>query len=124
MRHKFQKRQTALTLLAVIGLLVTTITPAARADVTEDNLADKVATATTAADHEAIAIYFRGVAAENAKKVTDHEAMMMRMTAKRGKPAAIWEAHCKSLIAAYGAVQKEAEGLAAEHERLAKEATE
>lgn len=123
MQRKFDVRQMALTLLTVIGLLATGIAVPARADVTEENLADKVAEATTAADHEALAVYFRGVAAENGKKVSDHEAMMKRAIAAGGKPSAKWQTHCKGFIAAYGAAQKEAEGMAAEHERLAKEAT-
>lgn len=124
MKHKYDVRHMALSLLTVIGLSVMGLALPARADVTEDNLADKVAAATTKADHDALAVYFRGVAAENGKKVGDHEAMMKTAIAAGGKPSAKWQTHCKSLIAAYGAAQKEAEGLAAEHERLAEEAAQ
>lgn len=124
MNRKFEARHMALTLLTVLGLLAMGIAPPARAEVTDENLADKVVAATTPADHDALAVYFRGIAATNAKKVGEHEAMMTRMIAAGGKPSATWQTHCKGLIAAYATAQKEAEELAAEHERLAKESAQ
>lgn len=125
MNRKSDGRYMALSFLAVVGLLVTGIAlPSQATEVTEANSADKVAEATTQADHEALAAYFRGEAEANAKKVAEHEAMMKRMAARGGKPSARWQAHCESLIAAYGSAQKEAQGLAEDHERMAKEAAQ
>lgn len=123
MKSNYFARNMVLTLLAVVGLLVTgRALPVRAADVSAANLADKVASAATQADHDALAAYFREVAEVNAKQVAEHEAMLDRVIAAGGKPSITWQRHCKSLIAAYGSAKDEAAALAQEHEQLAKEA--
>jgi hypothetical protein len=91
--------------------------------VTDENVAERVASAQTAADHEALAAYFRAQAAAAGEKVKLHQNMLSSSAKKvAGKSWVSWEMHCQSLIRSYKNAQKEAEQLAADHERLAKEA--
>lgn len=116
--HHFTK----LSLIAVIGLLLAAAMPALAQEVTDANLADKVAAAKTSADHQEIANYYHSIAKANAEKVKTHEAMLAHVTSMGGKPAASWTTHCKSLISAYKSAEKQAEAMAKEQEGLAKKA--
>lgn len=116
--------------LPLIGLMWVAFTlgsvqPVRAADaVTDGNVAERIAGAQTAADHEALAAYFRAQAAAAGEKVKLHQAMLASVTAKwAGKNSASWERHCRSLIRMYTDAQKEAEGLAAEHDAMAKAAS-
>lgn len=113
--------------LTLIGLMWAAFTlgsvQSARAagPVTDDNVAERLASAQTAADHEALAAYFRAEAAAAGEKVKLHQAMLASATKKvAGKSWVSWELHCNGLIKMYKDAQKEAEGLAAEHEAMAK----
>ena len=89
---------------------------------TADNVAQLVAEAKTPEEHEALATYFRGEAAANAAKVKQHEAMIASYKKTGGRPYQLWKQHCDTLIHSYRQAQQENEKLAAEHEKLAKEA--
>lgn len=90
----------------------------ADADVTDDSVVEQVQAAKTAADHEALAAYFRAQAAAAAANAKKHEAMTMPMGGSRD----IWANHCKSLVKTFNEQQKDYTALAAEQEKLAKEA--
>lgn len=114
-----------LSLIALLwGALV--IAPLSQAlaagDVTDSNVAERLTSAQSAADHEALAAYFRGQAAAAGEKAKLHESML-NGTNTMGKGWASWATHCKSLIKMYKDTQKEADALAAEHTSLAKAAT-
>jgi hypothetical protein len=98
--------------------------PVSAADaITDDNVAERVASAQTAADHEALAAYFDSQAAAAAAKIKLHEKMLTSANQKiSGKSAASWEMHCKSMIRSYKEAQKEAEALAEAQRGMAKEA--
>jgi hypothetical protein len=89
------------------------------AQVTEQNLTEKIAAAKTPADHEAIAAFYRSQAAAAAAKVKSHEAMMASYKTF-GKGGVGLADHCKTLIAKYKEAEKDYETMAAEHEALAK----
>jgi len=91
-------------------------------DITDSNVAERLASAQSAADHEALATYFRGQAAAAGEKAKVHESMLTG-TNNMGNGSASWEMHCRSLIKTYKDAQKEADALAAEHASLAKAAT-
>lgn len=90
------------------------------AEVTDQDLVEKVAAAQTSADHLEIATYYRGLADASAAKVKLHQRM--RTTMSTGKGGATWHGHCASLIQAYKNAEKEAQAMAQEHEALAKSA--
>lgn len=123
------KRQAQMTRGAVICtgvFLLLTAVEAPRsvaADaVTEDTVAARVSAAKTAADHEAIAAYYRAQAAEDAKQVKHHEAMLKAYDNVAGVSKEIMRQHCQRLITSYRQAQEAFEGLAAEQEKLAKAA--
>ena len=79
------------------------------------NVAQEIAAATTAEDHQALADYFREQASAAAEKVKEHEAMLASYEKGGGKPFANMKPHCQSLISSYKAEQKEYEALADLH---------
>ena len=99
-----------------VALMLGFATVAVSAEITADDVVEKVQSAKTAADHEALAAYFRAQAAaatENAKK---HEAMTM----PSGGSREVWGNHCKSLVRAFKEQAKDYSALAAEQDALAK----
>lgn len=100
------------------------VRPASAHDpITDDNVVERVASAQTAADHEALAAYFDAQAAAAAAKVKMHEKMLASPNLGiAGKTAASWEMHCKNMLRNYKEAQKEAEALAATQRSMAKEA--
>jgi len=88
--------------------------------VTDANVAEKSVSASTAADHQALAAYFRDKAAEESKKVAMHEDMLARMKG-HGKPAKNFIPHCNSLIHSARQSQEAYENLAKLHLEIAKE---
>lgn len=125
-RERAEQRRRAIVASGVVLLWAAfTLTPAlpvAAADaVTDQNVAERAASAKTAADHEALAAYYKAAAAAAAAKVKSHEEML-EATQKAGRTAPSWKTHCRNWIAAYTKAENEAQSLAAEHERLAKEA--
>jgi hypothetical protein len=116
----------ALTLFAALLLALTVAGPlagVARAQVTAENVAERIAAAKTAADHEALAAYFRQQAAAQADKVKLHEDMLARYKKVGGKPYETMITHCQTLLGNYRQAQKEYEALAEEHAKMAKEAS-
>lgn len=106
-----------------IALILAQVSPAPAADaVTDDNVAERVASAQTAADHEALAAYFRGEAAKAGEKAKVHEDMLNSLRKVGGRTWPSWKTHCENLIKRFKEAQKDAQELAAEHERMAKEA--
>jgi len=118
-------RAYALGLAAAMFVVLNLVSmpPLAAADtVTDANVVQLAASAKTAADHEALATYFRNQAAAAGEKVKVHEEVLAAVKKGGGKASSSWKAHCKSLIAMYKDLQKEAESMAKEHESLAKKA--
>jgi len=115
----------ALFLLAIAALVVASPAPNAAvatdsAGITEENFMEKVGAASTKADHEALAAYFRAEAKAKAESVARHEAMFKSWRNVQGKPKGHMRAHCETLLNTYAAQQKALEALAEDHEKLAK----
>ncbi len=105
------------------AVLTTGAAVAVAADVTDQNVAERIASAKTAEDHHALAAYFKGQAAAAAGKVKEHEAMLaswQKTTA--GGSLEVMRQHCKSAIAAQKKLQKDYEALAEAQEQAAKKA--
>ena len=101
-----------------LGVLVGVAAPAVAQTVTADNVGEMVQKATTAADHTALADYFRGqakVASENAQK---HRSMLVSGPAKSSRE--VWDAHCRRLIKSFEAEATAYTDLAKEQDVLAK----
>lgn len=91
------------------------------AQVTEQNVAAKIAAAKTPADHEAIAAFYKSEASAAAAKVKTHEAMAASYKTA-GKFGPGLADHCQTLIREYTAAEKDYTKMAEEHEALAKSA--
>ena len=116
-------RKTLVVGLLLFGLGMVRLAEAQDAGpVTEQNVTQRISTAKTAADHQALAAYFKAQAATAAQKVKDHQAMLASFKKIGGKPGQVWESHCQSLIKTYGTQAKDYEKLADEQDTLAKEA--
>jgi hypothetical protein len=92
--------------------------PAAAETVTSDNVAELTQQATTAADHEALAAYFRGEAKAAAAKAQKHRAMIAVGPPKSSR--SVWDAHCKRLIQSFESEAAAYSDLAKEQDVLAK----
>jgi len=115
-------KSTARRLVAAATLAIAITTAFASpvlAQVTEQNVAAKIAAATTPADHEAIAAFYRSEAAAAAAKVKTHEAMAASYKTA-GKFGPGLADHCQTLIREYTAAEKDYTKLAEQHEALAK----
>ncbi len=91
--------------------------------ITDDNVAQRAAVATTAQEHEALAAYFRAESAAFGEKVKVHEAMLdtwQKTTA--GRPLENMREHCRSAMRSLGKLQRDYEAYAKEQESLAKAA--
>ncbi len=92
-------------------------------DVTEQNVAERVATAKTAPEHEAIAAFFKAQATAAGDKVKEHEAMLASWEkGTSGRSLNVMRQHCQDAIASYKKLQKDYTAMAAEQETLAKKA--
>jgi hypothetical protein len=96
--------------------------PSGAADVTAANVSDHIASAKTAADHEAIAGYFRSEAAAEGERVKTHEAMLESYKKSSGKPYLVMIDHCKAAIAKSRDLEKEYSKMAELHGQMAKAA--
>jgi len=114
--------RTALALAALLAVIAAFGGTARAQQVTEDNLAQKIETAKTAADHEAIAAFYQAKAAASTEEAKRHEAMLASYKKVGGKMYQAWENHCKSLIQSYNKEAKDYEMLAKEHAKMAKAA--
>ncbi|MFI5396015.1 MAG: hypothetical protein ACHQ9S_10820 [Candidatus Binatia bacterium] len=103
--------------------LLTIAPPSARAaePITADTVAQRVAAAKTARDHEELAAYFRSQAAAMGEDAKRHEAMLKSYDWVWGVTKEVMRNHCQSLIASDRKAQQALEALAQEHEKLAKE---
>lgn len=108
----------AFALVAVSSLA----TVALAQDVTEQNVADRVTSAKTAQDHEAIATFFKGEATKAGEKLKEHEAMLGSWKTTSGRSLNVMKQHCEDAIASYKKLQKDYTAMAAEQEKLAKKA--
>lgn len=106
----------------VLGLLVGMPVIAGAQAIDESNVAAKVAAATTAADHQALADYYSSQAAAAGAKVKTHEEMLASFQKGGGKPAASWATHCRSLIDTFKRQQKDYTAMAEDQAALAKSA--
>ena len=118
----------SVTVARVAGLpfllftLVAMQPPAYADQITDANAFEKSATATTAADHEALAAYFHGKAEAAGKEAQHHKQMLTASMSGRNYAAML--PHCRGLIQANSEAQKSYEELADLHSKLAKEAGE
>lgn len=104
------------TVSLAISLMVLAAAPHARAHqaaITAENLNQTIASATTPADHEAIAAYYDNEAAENHKMVVYHAGMKNIFTKAPN------QFHCNSLIKQYRAAAEADKALAAQHRAMA-----
>jgi hypothetical protein len=123
-RRAMETTRGAFICTAVFLLLTALEAPRAVAvdAVTDDTVAGRISAAKTAADHEAIAAYYHAQAAEKAKQVKHHEAMLKSYDNVAGVSKELMRNHCQTLISTYRQAEQSYEGLAAEHEKLAKAA--
>lgn len=108
------------TAALAIALAVGFAAPTVAQTITEDNVGEMAQKATTAADHTALADYFRAqakVASEGAQK---HRSMLVSGPAKSSRQ--VWDAHCKRLIQSFEAQAAAYTDLAKEQDVLAKHA--
>lgn len=121
--HRPTSRIVGLVSLALLAL--TLAAKPARAEVTVDNVSEAIANAKTSADHEALAKYFEGKAAEAHKAVEAHKAMLKSYERfGTGKEQTLHMRHCKDTIRSYENLAKDYEAMAKEHDRMAKKATD
>lgn len=123
-RQAMEATRGAFICTAVLLLLTAfTASQAVAADpVTDDTIVERIATAKTAAEHEAIAAYYRAQAAASSADVKRHEAMLAEYRRLSSETTRIMSGHCKTLISSYQKAKESFEGLAKEHEKLAKAA--
>jgi hypothetical protein len=100
-----------------LGFAVGTAAPAV-AQITPDNVGEMVQKATTAADHTALADYFRAQAKEASASAQKHRSMLVSGPAKSSR--AVWDGHCKRLIQSYENEAAAFTDLAKEQDVLAK----
>ena len=107
------------TAAVVLAVAVGGVAAAQAAAVTDDNVAQKVESATTAADHQALAAFFNAKAEAAARNANRHKSMVHAYGGSRD----IWGNHCRSLVKTFTEQEKDYKALAAEQETLAKEAS-
>ena len=115
----------ATTFAKIVGLALVLLVsaPVVHADdqpVTDDTLIERLESAKTAADHEALAAYFRDKASAARRVAQRHQAMLVARTSKGPSP---WHAHCTRLIKAYKKQATDYDSLAAVQEKMAKDTT-
>lgn len=107
-----------LAVALVLGLLIGAAAPVVAQTITADNVGEMVQQASTAAEHTALADYFRAqakVAKDNAQK---HRSMLVSGPAKSSRE--VWDAHCRRLIKSFEAEAAAYADLAKEQDVLAK----
>ncbi|UCF94895.1 MAG: hypothetical protein JSW39_12335 [Desulfobacterales bacterium] len=117
--HQARRWRDLVTCVIVLSVVFTTT---ARAEtVTDSNVAEKIADAQMAADHQGLAAYFSKKAGEEAQKVQLHEEMAKKYT-RRGKapgPTLWMRSHCQNLIRLSRQAKEEYESLAELHNWMA-----
>jgi len=118
-----QKKVRSLALFALLATLV--VAPAAVAAspaVTDENVAELTVKAKTAADHQALAEYYKAKVTEAEQQVARHEQMMNSVRGRMaGKPYRGMRGHCRRLIASYSDAAAEYGDLANLHAEIAEE---
>ncbi len=95
----------------------------AAGEVTDANVAEKVESAATKADHEALAAYFRGKATEAGETVQLHEKMLAATKRwESGKEQSRQIGHCGLLVRSAQEAEAAYKDLAKEHSQLAQAA--
>ena len=117
MRYIRMSRNIAAAL--ALGLAIGVAAPVL-AQITEANVGEMVQSATTAADHTALADYFRAQAKEAADRARKHRAMLVSSSPKTSRH--VWNAHCKRLIHSFQDEAAAYTDLAKEQDVLAKHA--
>lgn len=107
--------------LSLVLLALTFAAQVVRAEVTIDNVSDSIANAKTAADHEALAKYYEGQAADARKDAEAHKAMLKAYDRTgTGKEQMLHANHCKDAILSYENLAKDYDALVKEHMVMAK----
>lgn len=111
--------------LALVAVMATGLAlpnfRAAAAD--EMNIEQRISTAKTAADHEAIAAYYEEQAKAARAKVEQHKRMSADYKKAGGSIAKTHlHEHCDGLVAIYNSAAKQYDALAATHRQMAKAA--
>ena len=94
----------------------------AAAPVTDYTVAERVATAETAADHEAIAAYYHAGAARSRAAADQHEATLAKYRGLSSETTRIMVPQYKMLVSEYQKAAELYDRLAMQHEDLAKNA--
>ena len=117
-RSMLRKLGTCAVWGAFAAVLVNGWAPAAvRAQtITDDNVAQMVASAKTPADHQALSAFFTSKAEAAMAKVDQHRQMASSFT---GKQRENWKMHCNALINSYKEQAKNYTALAKEQQQLA-----
>ena len=119
-------RRQRVLLAAVALLLVGTAARARAADtaaVTEQNVAERVASAHSAQDYEAIEAFFRSEAAAAGDHLKMHEAMLASWEKSvSGRSLQVMREHCHAVMRELTKMHKDYEAMAQEYEKLAKKA--
>ena len=84
------------------------------------DLEQRIATASTRADHEALALNYDKLAADARTSVAMHRNMAKAYAGPRSLPS--MEGHCDTIVANYESIAKANEALAADHRRMAAQA--
>jgi len=112
--------------VVVLALTAGLVMPAYRAVAAEDMDIDKmIATAKTAADHQAIADYYKQEAKEAQEQADKHKKMAQQYSMSSIGTQATkthFHEHCEALVRNYDAAAKEYNDLAKMHEEMAKAA--
>jgi hypothetical protein len=111
--------RTSISLVLALGLVLAVASPMV-AQITEDNVAEKVQKASTAADHTALADYFRAQAKKAKDNARKHRAMLDVGGGGGKSSRQVWDAHCKRLIQSFESEAAAYEDLAKEQDVLAK----
>lgn len=113
------KRMAILALMAGLAVAVARPTSVAAGGPSEAELLQKIEKGGTAADHAALASYYRNQAKAAATKATDHEAMVDKYGPVMGKTD--WPTHCRALASYYRKLAEEYEAMVKLHEGHAAE---
>ncbi len=124
--HRWMEWATVILLLLMAGCASSNI----GGRVTDANAPQRIATAATAADHEALATYYRKKAEETADWQVGHEQMILESYKQYARAGDIGSSrdlvrdsmrtHCRELIKLYRAVQEKYLSLSKEHASLAR----
>jgi hypothetical protein len=115
---KYLNSVRAIAAALAVGLAVSFAAPVVAQTITPDNVGEMVKKASTAADHTALAEYFRSQAEQAKSMAQKHRAMLVSGPAKSSQQ--VWDAHCKRLIQSFDNEAAAYTDLAKEQDVLAK----